>query len=297
MDNMGIKKPIYHFGDRITNLMQLDGIDLNSKKPGPDRILLDKLISMGIIKLNTEKWDTEKETIKEYENRRKYDLTKVISKQREKASATEISTEWINNYCKVFNCDSDYLFGYTDTPSREITDISKATGLSENSVKLFTDFKKRIECIEKWKQDIPIRSSFTSEEDFDQAIEDYKRTFMEINKKYAHVPGGLILGTEALLRSCYLDDSKNIFDLICSYLFNKSWETIDLMYSLERNGQLIESEHKGRIIPPEYDHTYMIINNDVSNRQKISELIEEAQLRNINNKLSQIRESYQREEK
>lgn len=322
MDNLGIKKPKYHFGDRITKLMQRDGIDLNSKKPGPDRILLDKLISMGIIKLNTEKWDTEKETIKEYENRRKYDLTKVISKQREKASATEISTEWINNYCKVFNCDSDYLFGYTDTPSRDVTDISEATGLSEDNVRMLVAYKKivdkriKMEQVQgnpprrKYYEDVEhdtTREIYEDPEYFpavekyeaecDQAVEEYNQAVSYFSTMYPHGPSHLISCIEILLKSCRENGEKsNIIDLIYSYLFNESWETIDISYSLERKGQVIESDYKGRIHPYEYDHTYLTINSDVYNRHKISELVEEAQLRSIYEKLSEIRKHYMRKE-
>lgn len=134
MNKLVIINPNYNFGERITRLMQINGIDLKSKKPGPDRILLDRLLAMDIVTLNTEKWDEDKEKIEDYEKRRRYDLTKVISKHRTIASARNISGEWLDNYCKVFGCDSDYLFGYTDTPSKKTTDISDATGLTIKSV-------------------------------------------------------------------------------------------------------------------------------------------------------------------
>ena len=208
MINIRIQNPNYHFGERLTHLMELAGIDLNSKKPGPDRLLLDMILQNNLITLGTEEWKEEKETIRKYEASKKYDYTKVISNHRKKALATEVSSEWINRYCQLFNCDSDYLFGYIDTPSRVNTDICKATGLSEKSVQLFLDimeYPERMKVIKSLLPDSPDR---------------YKDEYLSLNKNTHHIPRYLIPCINLLLESCYDDrDSENIIDLIYKYLF------------------------------------------------------------------------------
>lgn len=46
-----------------------------------------------------------------------------------------ISHEWIPAICEVLDCDIGYLFGEYDERKRELSDVSKTTGLSENAVR------------------------------------------------------------------------------------------------------------------------------------------------------------------
>lgn len=45
------------------------------------------------------------------------------------------SYDWLIAYCNFFGCDSDFLLGIQEKPSKDITDISAKTGLSDNAIK------------------------------------------------------------------------------------------------------------------------------------------------------------------
>ena len=45
------------------------------------------------------------------------------------------SISWIKRYCKFFGCSADYMLGLIDCPTKEITDIHNATGLTPISIK------------------------------------------------------------------------------------------------------------------------------------------------------------------
>lgn len=49
------------------------------------------------------------------------------------------SISWIQKYCKFFGCSADYLLGYIDKPTHEITDINKASGLSTAAIQKLLD--------------------------------------------------------------------------------------------------------------------------------------------------------------
>lgn len=46
-----------------------------------------------------------------------------------------ISSNYLNAYCRFFNCSADYFLGYIDSFTHESTDISKITGLNEKSIR------------------------------------------------------------------------------------------------------------------------------------------------------------------
>lgn len=45
------------------------------------------------------------------------------------------SYEWLIAYCNFFGCDSDFLLGIQEKPTKDITDIYSKTGLSDSAIK------------------------------------------------------------------------------------------------------------------------------------------------------------------
>lgn len=68
-------------------------------------------------------------------------IVKKVRKHMVADSASEIQGEFIVAYCKLFDCSADYLLGYSNAISRDITvqSVCKATGLSEITVQKLMD--------------------------------------------------------------------------------------------------------------------------------------------------------------
>lgn len=58
------------------------------------------------------------------------------------SSVDQISTVWIQRYCRFFGCSAAYLFGEIEQPTIEQTDICKATGLAPSAVKTLIQDRK-----------------------------------------------------------------------------------------------------------------------------------------------------------
>jgi len=58
----------------------------------------------------------------------------------------DIDITWLKNYCSFFGCSADYILGYIDKPTHEITDINKKSGLSSAAIRelLKADSDKKI---------------------------------------------------------------------------------------------------------------------------------------------------------
>lgn len=52
-----------------------------------------------------------------------------------KGKVNSLKWDWIDTYCRFFNCSADYLMGYIEQPTHEITDINKQSGLSRKAIR------------------------------------------------------------------------------------------------------------------------------------------------------------------
>ena len=175
----------------------------------------------------------------------------------------------------------EYIAMRDSYKSYETRSICETTGLSERSAQLFIDYKKRDEKVKAWEKELPQEASL------------HMRTRFDIEKRYSHVPHYLIDVIEVLLSSCYLEsDSNNIFDLIYKYVTNVSLENVDIVYNKIMKTHYIERNSIANIRPDIYDQVYLDVNQDPFNSHKLSDLVEEAQVRSILNKLSEIRKEH-----
>ena len=175
----------------------------------------------------------------------------------------------------------EYIAMRDSYKSYETRSICETTGLSERSAQLFIDYKKRHEKVKAWGKELPQEASL------------HMRTRFDIEKRYSHVPHYLINVIEALLNSCYTkSDSNNIFDLIYQYVTNVSLENVDIVYNKIMKTHYIERNSIANIRPDIYDQVYLDVNQDPFNSHKLSDLVEEAQIRSILNKLSEIRKEH-----
>ena len=175
----------------------------------------------------------------------------------------------------------EYIAMRDSYKSYETRSICETTGLSERSAQLFIDYKKRDEKVKAWEKELPQEASL------------HMRTRFDIEKRYSHVPHYLIDVIEVLLSSCYLEsDSNNIFDLIYKYVTNVSLENVDIVYNKIMKTHYIERNSIANIRPDIYDQVYLDVNQDAFNSHKLSDLVEEAQVRSILNKLSEIRKEH-----
>ena len=270
----GIINPNYHFGNRLTHLMESVGIDTEAYESA-DRVLAEKLFEKGIIQFKDDYQEDEAKELRKRDIDRK---RKTIMGHRKKASATSVRSEWIDYYCQFFGCDADYLFGYIDTPTRESTDICKATGLSEKSVKLLLD---RMAYPEKKKAVMDIMPD----------EERFKEAFIDLNKNSRHIPIYLLECVNFLLEYCYEDkDSESLIDLIYKYL---SSIPVKYMHVYSR----IQGDKRERIYPieaPIRPEDY--ISTNYIDEYKISELFEETQRQAVMQKLIDMKRQIKEKE-
>lgn len=275
MINTRFKSSDYHFGNRITKLMEDIGIDTKAKRPAPSKVLARKLFDSDIMQFKDDYLEEEKDWLR---NKSLDDVKTVINRHRKLESATNIDVLWLDRYCRVFGCDADYLMGYTDTPSRERTDISKATGLSEKSVKLLLD---RMAYPEKKKAVMDI---MPDEERFEEA-------FIDLNKNSRHIPKYLLECVNFLLEYCYDDkDSESLIDLIYKYL---SSIPVKYMHVYSR----IQGDKRERIYPieaPIRPEDY--ISTNYIDEYRISELFEETKRQAVMQKLTDMKRKIKEKE-
>lgn len=180
-----------------------------------------------------------------------------------------------------YDVSLEYIAMRDPYKSYETRSICETTGLSEKSAQLFIDYKKRHESVKAWEENLTQEASL------------HMKTRLDIEKRYAHVPHYLLDVIEALLSSCYLEsDSNNIFDLIYKYVTNVSLENVDIVYNKIMKTHYIERNSIANIRPDIYDQVYLDVNQDPFNSHKLSDLVEEAQVRSILNKLSEIRKEH-----
>lgn len=57
-----------------------------------------------------------------------------------------LESEWIEIYCRYFNCSADYILGFIQEPTHELTEVNEKTGLSSAAISklLRADSDKKI---------------------------------------------------------------------------------------------------------------------------------------------------------
>ena len=104
------------FGGKLYNLFLAKGFDLEK---GDMQDLLTDMVKKKIISLS-EKDGTRKQISQDVKCTLK---------------VPNIYTSQLKEYCDYLGCSADYLLGYINNPTHEITDISKATGLTSAACK------------------------------------------------------------------------------------------------------------------------------------------------------------------
>lgn len=59
-------------------------------------------------------------------------------------AGNNVTSRYISDYCRILDCEPDFLFGYIDSPTHKKTDINKEICLSSKSV----------ETLQKWKESL-----------------------------------------------------------------------------------------------------------------------------------------------
>lgn len=54
-----------------------------------------------------------------------------------------VTSRYICDYCRILNCEPDFLFGYIDFPKHTETDINKELGLSRTAIQTLESLKNR----------------------------------------------------------------------------------------------------------------------------------------------------------
>ena len=127
------------FGQKLLGLM----LEKDCKTP---KALAEKLLEAKLVSVKTRKTDNKevKKIIRVTDNA-VGSVEKKILRHLKSSDATCLQGEFVNAYCKFFDCSADFLFGYTNirTPDVEIRRICEVTGLSEEAV----------DCLRKNKSD------------------------------------------------------------------------------------------------------------------------------------------------
>lgn len=112
------------FVNRIIFLCSQKGIKYKSIENLP-RVLAMEFVNSGIVSLTAGAKETKEGLI---ENTRQK-----IS--RDIKNGSPLKVEFLDWYCRFFNCSADYLMGYIDTPTHEEKGIQELTGLDPEAVK------------------------------------------------------------------------------------------------------------------------------------------------------------------
>lgn len=107
------------FVNRIIFLCSQKGIKYKSIENLP-RVLAMEFVNSGIVSLTAGAKETKEGLI---ENTRQK-----IS--RDIKNGSPLKVEFLDWYCRFFNCSADYLMGYLDTPTHEEKGIQELTGLN-----------------------------------------------------------------------------------------------------------------------------------------------------------------------
>ena len=139
------------FGQKLLELMGEQGCDT-------PKALAKKLLEAKLVSVNTRGKDI-------YKNKDNAvgSIEKKIRNHLHADDATCLQGEFVNAYCKFFDCSADYLFGYTDirTPNVEMRKICEVTGLSEEAIsRLMKDAsdQESVYMCQAWAQILQSRS-------------------------------------------------------------------------------------------------------------------------------------------
>ena len=120
------------FGQKLLGLM-------SEKDCDTPKALAKKLLEAKLVTVNTRGNDV-------FKNRDNAvgSIEKKIRIHLHAKDATCLQGEFVNAYCKYFDCSADFLFGFTDirTPDVQIRKICEITGLSEESVNCLQENKQ-----------------------------------------------------------------------------------------------------------------------------------------------------------
>lgn len=123
-----------YFVNRLAFLCSQKGVEYKEIENLP-RILATRLVDAGIVSL----LDGVDERDKVIENTRQK-IARDIKK------GAPIKVEFLDWYCRYFNCSADYLMGYIDTPTHEEKEIQELTCLNDGTVR--TLLRKHTEVID-----------------------------------------------------------------------------------------------------------------------------------------------------
>ena len=318
MIKTGIYSP-YNFGKRITSLMQSNGINTDTKTPNPDMVLAKRIFKMDLMSLEYDDYCINDKDRRQLERKKIDNVRKSIHDHRKIASATNVSGKWIDIYCRVLGCDSDYLFGYTDYPRKlnRATDITSSTGLSVSNARMLIDYNR---FSDKWKryEDLrahpPRRKTYEDSElnrtielyedpeydraieeyriEYNRAVKEYRQEMIRLKDMYPDIPVHLVHCFNKLLDSCREhSETGNIIDLIYQYAFSPLPRDIDVVH-LYPGEKETHRDYKGTIQSSDY------LSINVIDEYDISELLRQSQLNDIIFKLSELRkESKEKGEK
>ena len=124
-----------NFVKRLVFLCFQKGIKYKSIENLP-RVLAMEFVNSGIVSLTAGAKETKEGLI---ENTRQK-----IS--RDIKNGSPLKVEFLDWYCRFFNCSADYLMGYIDTPTHEEKEIQELTDLNDGTVR--TLLHKRPEVID-----------------------------------------------------------------------------------------------------------------------------------------------------
>ena len=119
------------FGQKLLGLM-------SEKDCDTPKALAKKLLEAKLVTVNTRGNDVFKN-----KDNAVGSIEKKIRIHLHAKDATCLQGEFVNAYCKYFDCSADFLFGFTDirTPDVQIRKICEITGLSEESVNCLQENK------------------------------------------------------------------------------------------------------------------------------------------------------------
>jgi len=126
MDNGFISPISFNIRERLRNLYKLKGIRIDLRNWATN--VAKEMYQSKIIEYS----NREGKTFSQQNNDLARQLKRHLTDDHKKPIILE--TKWIIRYCKFFGCSADYLFGFIDNPTHEITDIRKQIGLSVDAI-------------------------------------------------------------------------------------------------------------------------------------------------------------------
>lgn len=107
------------FSDRLKYLMKINGYKSTKE-------LATAIYHSGLRGTDDNKNKSEKESIE--------NIKRAIENHLHREYASGVYNDWIDSYVRFFHCSADFLFGYIDMPTHELTDAAAYTGLEERTV-------------------------------------------------------------------------------------------------------------------------------------------------------------------